>query len=253
MNVLIVGAGAREHALAWRISQSSSLTRLWVAPGNLGTAAIATNLDLDPLDIDVVAGAASSTKAHLVVVGPEAPLAGGLADRLDSMGIPVFGPSWAAAQIESSKSFALELMRAAEVPCPEFHVFHDESAALCHLESHPGPTVVKADGLAGGKGVTICADAVEAADAVREAISGQAFGAAGSTVVVEELLTGPEVSVFAFTDGRHMAPLVSACDYKRLGDGDQGPNTGGMGAFAQPEFWTPELADEVEETIMRPV
>lgn len=253
MKVLIVGAGAREHALAWRISQSPALTRLWVAPGNLGTSGIATNLDVDPLDVEALTAAAQSIKADLVVVGPEAPLASGLADRLVSLGIPVFGPSQAAARIESSKSFALELMRAAGVPCPEFHVFREQSSALEHLQSHPGPTVVKADGLAAGKGVMICADATEAADAVRRSMSAQVFGDAGSTVVIEELLSGPEVSVFAFTDGQHIAPLVAACDYKRLGEGDQGPNTGGMGSFAQPDFWTPELAREVEQTIMRPV
>ena len=253
MNVLIVGAGAREHALAWRINQSPALTRLWTAPGNFGTSGIATNLDVDPADVDAVSAAARTVKADLVVVGPEAPLAGGLADRLALLGVPVFGPSQAAAQIESSKAFALELMRTVGVPCPEFHVFHDQAAALSHLKANNGPKVVKADGLAAGKGVMICADATEAAAAVRSCMSGQVFGDAGSTVVLEELLTGPEISVFAFTDGEHIAPLVAACDYKRLGDGDLGPNTGGMGSFAQPDFWSPELAQEIELTIMRPV
>ncbi len=253
MNVLIVGAGAREHALAWRINQSPTLTQSWVAPGNFGTSRIATNLEVDPADVDALAAAARTTKADLVVVGPEAPLAGGLADRLTAMGIPVFGPSQAAAKIESSKAFALELMHSAGVPCPEFHVFYDQAAALGHLKANPGPTVVKADGLAAGKGVMICSDTAEAAQAVRSCMSGQIFGEAGATVVLEELLTGPEISVFAFTDGEHIAPLVAACDYKRLGDGDQGPNTGGMGSFAQPDFWTPELAQEIEQTIMRPV
>ena len=253
MNVLIVGSGAREHALAWRINRSPRLTRLWTAPGNFGTAEMGVNLDLDQSDVEAVVSAARSVAADLVVVGPEAPLAAGLADALTAAGIPVFGPSRAAAQIECSKSFALELMRESGVPCPEFHVFHDASSALDHLARNPGPTVVKADGLAAGKGVTVCADAAAAAAAVRDCMTGLTFGEAGSTVVLEEFLTGPEVSVFAFTDGENIAPLVAACDYKRAGDGDRGPNTGGMGSFAQPGFWTPDLAGEIEETIMRPV
>ena len=172
MNVLIVGSGAREHALAWRINRSPRLARLWIAPGNFGTAELGVNLDLDHSDVEAVVSAARSVAADLVVVGPEAPLAAGLGDALTAAGIPVFGPSRAAAQIECSKSFALELMRESGVPCPEFHVFHDASSALDHLARNPGPTVVKADGLAAGKGVTVCADAVAAAAAVRDCMTG---------------------------------------------------------------------------------
>ena len=239
--------------MAWRIGQSPKLGRLWVAPGNFGTSALATNLPVDAGDVEGIARSAQSVDAGLVVVGPEGPLADGLADRLGLLNIPVFGPSREAARIESSKSFALELMREAGVPCPEFHVFMDPAAALAHLSANPGPIVVKADGLAAGKGVMVCADAAEAAAAVRGCMEERAFGEAGTTVVLEEFLTGPEISVFAFTDGVNVAPLVAACDYKRLEDGGLGPNTGGMGSFSPPGLWTRELSEEVEMTIMRPV
>ena len=253
MKVLIVGSGAREHALAWRITQSPNLTRLWVAGGNAGTTRLAENMEIRSSDVEALVAAAQDTSADLVVVGPEAPLALGLVDRLDLLGIPVFGPSQAAAQIEASKGFALNLMQDAGVPCPEFHIFSDQTNALDHLKSHPGPVVVKADGLAAGKGVLLCQDSEEGALAIRECMSDRAFGEAGDTVVLEEYLTGPEVSVFAFCDGENLSPLVAACDYKRLEDGNIGPNTGGMGSFAQPDLWDSKLAAQVESTIMQPV
>ena len=253
MKVLIVGSGAREHALAWRITQSPNLTRLWVAGGNAGTTRLAENMEIRSSDVDALVAAAQDTSADLVVVGPEAPLARGLADRLDLLGIPVFGPSQAAAQIEASKGFALNLMQDAGVPCPEFHIFSNQTNALDHLKSHPGPVVVKADGLAAGKGVLLCQDSEEGALAIRECMSDRAFGEAGDTVVLEEYLTGPEISVFAFCDGENLSPLVAACDYKRLEDGNIGPNTGGMGSFAQPDLWDSKLAAQVESTIMQPV
>ncbi len=252
MNILIVGNGAREHALAWRISHSSSLTRLWVAPGNYGTGCIATNLDVGG-SVESLTAAACEVSADLVVVGPEAPLADGLADALGDTGIPVFGPTRAAARLESSKSFARKVMREAGAPSPEFAVFNEESDALDYLRRNPGPRVVKADGLAAGKGVAVCDDEAQAALAVRACMSGRAFGDAGATVLLEERLEGHEVSVFAFCDGEHISPLVAACDYKRLNDGDGGPNTGGMGSYSPPGFWTPELCAEVERNIMRPV
>ena len=253
VKVLIVGSGAREHALAWRITQSPNLTRLWVAGGNAGTTRLAENMEIRSSDVDALVAAAQDTSADLVVVGPEAPLALGLADRLALLGIPVFGPSQAAAQIEASKGFALNLMQDAGVPCPEFHIFSNQTNALDHLKSHPGPVVVKADGLAAGKGVLLCQDSEEGALAIRECMSDRAFGEAGDTVVLEEYLTGPEVSVFAFCDGENLSPLVAACDYKRLEDGNIGPNTGGMGSFAQPDLWDSKLAAQVESTIMQPV
>ena len=252
VKVLLVGGGAREHALAWRIARSPSLTRLWVAPGNYGTGDIATNLNAGST-VDDLVGAARDVSADLVVVGPEAPLADGLADALDAKGIPVFGPSRAAAQLESSKSFAREIIRGAGAPGPEFAVFTEESEALDYLRRNPGPRVVKADGLAAGKGVVVCYDERSAFRAVRASMRGRAFGEAGLTVVLEEYLEGREVSVFAFCDGERLSPLVAACDYKRLENGDRGPNTGGMGSYSPPEFWTDELRAEVERTIMRPV
>ena len=253
MKVLIVGSGAREHALAWRLSQSPRLTRLWVANGNAGTAPIASNLNVMPDDLDGLVAAANSLKIDLVVVGPELPLSLGLVDQLTALGIAAFGPTKEAARIETSKSFALEVMREEGVPCPSFQVFRKQEEALAFLKKHQGPTVVKADGLAAGKGVSLCDSADEAAAAVRGCMTDGAFGTAGETVVIQEMLNGPEVSVFAFSDGEHLSSTVAACDYKRLEDGDQGPNTGGMGSFAPPDFWDAALADEVEHTIMRPV
>ena len=226
---------------------------MWVASGNAGTAGIATNIDVPPDDLEGISAAARSLRIDLVVVGPEIPLAAGLVDRLASSGIPAFGPTQAAAQIESSKSFALELMEEAGVPCPQFRTFRDQQLALDFLGSHQGPVVVKADGLAAGKGVLICDDRAAAVSAVKDCMSQRLFGDAGDTVVIQEFLTGPEFSVFAFTDGEHLSPLVAACDYKRLGDGDHGPNTGGMGSFSPPDFWTDVLATEVADRIMRPV
>ena len=252
MNVLLVGGGAREHALAWRISQSRALTRLWAAPGNYGTASLAENIAAGA-DVPSITAAARQIAADLVVVGPEAPLADGLADALDAIGIPVFGPTRAAARLESSKSFARQLMQESGAPGPEFAVFHDQSAALDYLRRNPGPRVVKADGLAAGKGVFVCDDAAQAAAAVRDCMSARLFGAAGDTIVLEQRLQGREVSVFAFCDGQRLSPLTAACDYKRLQDADRGPNTGGMGSYSPPEFWTPQLAAQVERTIMRPV
>ena len=253
MNVLVVGNGAREHALAWRISRSPSLTRLWVAPGNYGTGRIATNLGVGAGTVDDYVREARDVSADLVMVGPEAPLAQGLADKLIELGIPVFGPTRAAAKLESSKSFARDVIHSAGVPGPDFAVFTEESEALEFLSRNPGPRVVKADGLAAGKGVAVCGDEAQAASAVRACISGRAFGEAGATVLLEERLEGHEVSVFAFSDGEHVSPLVAACDYKRLGDGDVGPNTGGMGSFSPPGFWTPDLCSKVEKNIIRPV
>lgn len=253
MRVLVVGSGAREHALAWRLRQSPLLTGLWVASGNAGTAAIATNLSVDSEDLDGLAAAARSLRIDLVVVGPEAPLAHGLVDRLTALGIPAFGPSKAAAQLEASKSFALELMQEASVPHPRSWVFRQQQEAVAFLAKQPGPWVVKADGLAAGKGVSLCQTSAEAAEAVRACMTERIFGEAGETVVIQELLRGTEVSVFAFSDGEHLSAPVAACDYKRLKDGDAGPNTGGMGSFAWPRFWTDALAEEITRCILRPV
>jgi phosphoribosylamine--glycine ligase len=253
LRVLIVGSGGREHALAWRLKQSPQLTGLWVANGNAGTAQVATDLDVNPEDIDGVVQAARNLRIDLVVVGPEVPLALGIVDRLDSLRIPAFGPAKAAAQIETSKSFAREVMREAAVPGPEFWVFHSQQEALEFVSRHKKPMVVKADGLAAGKGVALCHTPEEAVAAVRACMDDRIFGPAGETVVIEELLSGAEVSVFAFSDGERLSPLAAACDYKRVGDGDTGSNTGGMGSFAPPDFWHDALAEEITHSIMRPV
>ncbi len=253
MKVLLLGSGGREHALAWRICQSPRLERLWVAEGNAGTARLATNLPVDPGDTTAVVETARSLGIGLVVVGPEVPLANGVVDRLSEAGIPAFGPTQAAARIESSKGFARKLMQEAGVPGPSFGVFEDQQQALEYLSSTPGPKVVKADGLAAGKGVLLCSTVEEASAAVRRCMTEGAFGAAGKTVVIEEFLTGQEISVFAFTDGETISPLVAACDYKQVGDGNVGLNTGGMGSFTPPEFWNEGLAEEVKRTVIAPV
>ena len=253
MKVLIVGSGAREHALAWRLVQSPLTTGMWVANGNGGTGRIAANLDISPEDVDGVVGAAQALGIDLVVVGPESPLALGIVDRLVALGIPAFGPTRAAAQIEASKAFALEVMGGAGVSCPDFRVFQEQNAALDFLSHRRQPVVIKADGLAAGKGVFLCRTPEEAAAAVRACMDQRVFGDAGNIVVIQEFLSGPEVSVFAFCDGEHLSSLVAACDYKRLEEGDLGPNTGGMGSFAPPTFWTADLEDCIRVTIMEPV
>ena len=252
MRVLVVGSGGREHALAWRLGQSHSVTGLWVAGGNAGTSEVATNLDINPEDIPAVVDAARSHEIELVVVGPEVPLAAGIVDILDSLGIPAFGPTQAAAQLESSKNFARVVMAGAAVPGPAYHTFHDYEDALTFIRRNQDPVVVKADGLAAGKGVSLCPTAQEAAAAVQRCMRDRAFGSAGNSIVIEEMLRGREVSVFAFTDGENLSPLVAACDYKRIGDGDEGPNTGGMGSYSPPEFWTDELARTINDTVMAP-
>jgi phosphoribosylamine--glycine ligase len=257
MNVLIIGNGAREHALAWTLRQSPTLTDLFVAPGNAGTAAIAQNLPVAAMDFDGIAAACRERRIELVVVGPEDPLAAGLVDFLTERGIAAYGPTKAAARIEASKSFAKELMRRAGVPTAESRTFTDTDSALAFAESWTDrtgtPPVVKADGLAAGKGVTVAADLGEARQAVISALQEGAFGAAGRTVVLEERMSGPETSAHVFSDGRTAVPMVYACDYKRVNDGDQGPNTGGMGVYSPPGFVDDALAEQVQRTIVEPV
>lgn len=253
MRVLVIGSGGREHALAWRLRRSPGVTELLAAPGNYGTAQLGTNLPLAETDLDGIAAAAASYAVDLVTVGPEIPLAMGLADRLNAAGIPVFGPSQAAARLESSKSFARDVMDAAGVPGPNYRVFDDPDAALRYIDAANRPLVVKADGLAAGKGVAMCATPTDAKAAVQACMAERIFGAAGNTIVVEDWIRGNEVSVFGFTDGVNLSAVAAATDYKRAGDGDTGPNTGGMGSYGPPHFWNDAMAELIRRDFMLPV
>lgn len=250
-SVLVVGSGAREHALAWALRRSPSVGALAVAPGNPGTAEIAENVPIKPDDLDGLIALARARRFDLVVVGPEAPLAAGLADRLLAEGLRVFGPTRAAAEVEWSKAFAKEFLRRQGIPTADYRTFADPSAALDYVATARYPLVVKADGLAAGKGVTVCVSRDQAERAVRAAMIEGVFGAAGRRVVIEEYLEGEEASVIALVDGERLAVLPPARDYKRLGEGDQGPNTGGMGSYA-PAPLAPDRLAEIERTILRP-
>ena len=253
MRVLVVGSGGREHALAWRLAQSPSVDEIFAAPGNSGAAGLGTNLPIPDTNLDGIVAAATDHAIDLVVVGPETSLALGLSDRLNAAGIPAFGPGRAAAQLESSKSFARAVMDSAGVPGPNYRVFQNVAGALNYVQFHDAPVVVKADGLAAGKGVAMCANREDAQYAIRACMEERAFGDAGNTVVIEDWLHGPEVSVFGFTDGENLSPVVAATDYKRIGEGGAGPNTGGMGSYGPPNFWNDDLAETIREDFMLPV
>ncbi len=252
MRILVVGGGGREHALVWALRRELPQATLYAAPGNPGIASLATLLPIPASDLDRLVQAAESHGVELVIVGPEQPLADGLADRLRAKGIAVFGPSAKAAQIEASKAFAKEVMVAAKVPTAPYATFTELSPALTYVETHAEPLVVKASGLAAGKGAVVCATRAEARDAVRGMLGDHRFGDAGNTVVIEGFLKGEELSVFAVTNGREVRILPSAQDHKRLGEGDVGPNTGGMGAYAPVSFATPKLLARVEREVFLP-
>jgi phosphoribosylamine--glycine ligase len=237
VNVLVVGSGAREHTIAWKLRQSPKLTDLFVSPGNAGTTTIAENLPIVASDIDGLCRTAKERRIDLVVVGPEAPLADGLVDRLDAQGTAAFGPTKAAARIESSKAFAKDLMGRYNIPSAAYATFDSRVDARNYVEGLTEPPVVKADGLAAGKGVFVCENREEALEAIERMMGDEAvFGTAGRTVTIEQRLTGREVSAQAFTDGTAVAPMPFSCDYKRTRDGDEGPNTGGMGAYSPPTW-----------------
>ena len=252
MNILIVGNGAREHAIAWKLFQSPQVDDLFIAPGNAGTLALGKNLPIDVLDFDGIYHAVQSNKVGLVVIGPEIPLAGGLADHLTFHNVPVFGPSKRAAELESSKAFAKMTMQKYGIPCAQSETFNDYDQAVKYVEGLSAPPVVKADGLAAGKGVTVPETKEEALAAIKTAMVDGYFGEAGKKVVLEERLQGKEASVFAITDGKTVLTTVPACDYKRVNDGDDGPNTGGMGCYSPPEFLDPALLAKVTETVLKP-
>jgi phosphoribosylamine--glycine ligase len=251
LNILLIGSGGREHALARAIQASSLCTRLVVAPGNPGTAQHGTNAAIDVADHAAVIALCRREAVDFVIVGPEAPLVAGLVDDLAAAGIRAFGPRREAAQLEGSKAFTKELAREFGIPTADFARFADPAAAKAYIRDHGAPIVIKADGLAAGKGVVVAATVAEAEQAV-EAMLGGSLGEAGAEVVIEECLVGEEASFFALCDGTHAVALGTAQDHKRAHDGDTGPNTGGMGAYSPAPVLTPELETEVMETIIRP-
>ena len=251
MNVLLIGSGGREHALAWKIARSPLLTRLYAAPGNPGIGEHATLVDLDVADHAAVIAFCRRMDIRLVVVGPEAPLVAGIVDDLAAAGITAFGPTRAAARLEGSKGFTKALCDEAGIPTAAWQRFTTAAPALAHIRTAGAPIVVKADGLAAGKGVTVAAS-VEEAEAAVEACFAGAHGAAGAEVIIEECLTGEEASFFALSDGEAVMPLATAQDHKRAGDGDTGPNTGGMGAYSPAPIMTPALIERTLAEIVRP-
>ncbi|CCB67040.1 MULTISPECIES: phosphoribosylamine--glycine ligase [unclassified Hyphomicrobium] len=251
MNVLLLGSGGREHALAWALSASPLLTKLFCAPGNAGIAEVAQCIPLDPANQDSIIEFCRDERIELVVIGPEAPLVAGLGDALGDAGIRYFGPTKSAAQLEGSKGFTKDLCRKAGIPTAAYGRFMDLDAAKTYLASQSVPIVIKADGLAAGKGVVIAETRADA-DAAVEACLGGAFGAAGAEVVIEEFLVGEEASFFALCDGVTALPLASAQDHKRVGDGDTGPNTGGMGAYSPAPVMTTEMTERVMTEIINP-
>ncbi len=252
LKVLLVGSGGREHALAWKLTQSPHLAHLYIAPGNAGTAALGENLPVKADDIPGLVQAARQYAVDLVVIGPEVPLTMGLADDLQAAGIRAFGPSQAAAQIEGSKAFSKAFMARHNLPTAHYAAFHDFTSAAAYLHSLTAPVVLKADGLAAGKGVLLPESTTEALAALHAILVEGSFGAAGNTVIIEERLSGEEVSLLAFCDGVTVRAMPPAQDHKRLLDDDQGPNTGGMGAYAPAPVCPPELADQIVKTIIQP-
>jgi phosphoribosylamine--glycine ligase len=252
MRILVVGGGGREHALVWKIAQSPLAEKVFCAPGNPGTARLAENVAIAADDVDGLVRWASENGIGLVVVGPEAPLVLGLADRLTAARIQVFGPSAAAAQLEGSKAFAKEVMRAASIPTADHGAFDALGPALSRARAADGRVVIKADGLAAGKGVVVCSNLPEAEEALRAILVDRIHGAAGARVVVEERLEGPEVSVIALVDGERVLVLPPAQDHKRIFDGDRGPNTGGMGAFTPTPTVNEAFLAEVRDRVLVP-
>ena len=252
MKVLVVGNGAREHAIVWKLAQSPRIKELYTAPGNAGTARISQNLDIAANDIKSLAKAAQQKNIDLVVVGPEVPLSEGIVDHFESLGIPIFGASKLAAEIESSKVFSKGLMQKYNIPCARSVSFSDYTQAKEYVQQQKPPIVIKADGLAAGKGVVVAATMDEALAALKDFMQEKKLGTAANQVLVEEFLPGREMSYFAFSDGITVLPMVSACDYKRVNDGDKGPNTGGMGSYSPPVFDSSLLQRQAMDAIMVP-
>lgn len=253
LKLLVIGAGGREHALVWKLAQSPHVAEIFVAPGNAGTAQLATNVPIAAADLSALFHFARNNRIDLTIVGPEDPLALGIVDLFQAERLKIFGPSRAAAQLEASKAFAKRFMQEMHIPTARFGSFTDYDEAIAYLHQQEGQVVVKASGLAAGKGVIVCEDQVEAAAALAQIMRDKAFGSAGDHVVIEERLTGPELSLLAFSDGNTIVPMLPARDHKRVYDGDQGPNTGGMGAFAPPPDLNSTLITDIAQNALNPV
>ena len=253
MKILIIGSGGREHALVWKIHQSPRVDKIFCAPGSAAIAELAECVAINPEQLDRLADFAEKENIDLTVVGPELPLTLGIADLFESRGLRIFGPNRAAAQLEGSKAFTKEILRANGIPTAAFATCTDAAAAKRYLARQNSPYVIKADGLAAGKGVLICATLAEAEAAIEEILVHKAFGAAGDKVVIEEYLDGEEASFMVLTDGEHVLPLASSQDHKRVFDNDQGPNTGGMGAYSPAPVVTPEVHEQVLREILTPL
>lgn len=252
MKVLIVGSGGREHAIAWKVAQSPGVDKIYCAPGNAGIEEYAECIDIKAMEFDELAAFAKEHEVDLTVVGMDDPLVGGIVDVFEAQGLRVFGPRKNAAILEGSKAFSKDLMKKYGIPTAAYENFTDAQEALRYLETAKYPIVLKADGLALGKGVLICNTPEEAQDGVREIMTDRKFGSAGNCMVIEEFLTGREVSVLSYVDGRTIKPMASAQDHKRAGDGDTGLNTGGMGTFSPSPFYTPEIDAYCMEHIFQP-
>jgi len=252
MKILVIGGGGREHALCWKIAQSPLVKTLYCAPGNPGIAAVAECVHIGADEIEALCDFALAERIDLTVVGPEVPLTLGIVDKFQAAGLDIFGPNRAAAQIEGSKGFSKDLMIRHNIPTAAYRSFTDHAAAVAYIREQGAPIVVKADGLAAGKGVIVAMSEAEAITAVDDIMLDKVFGAAGASVVIEEFMEGEEASFFAFTDGRNILPLASSQDHKRIFDNDEGPNTGGMGAYSPAPVVTAALHDVIVETIVRP-
>ncbi|MDX1559255.1 MAG: phosphoribosylamine--glycine ligase, partial [Marinobacter sp.] len=254
MNILVIGSGGREHALAWKAAQSPRADRVFVAPGNAGTAREPglENVDIDVMDLDGLANFAATNHVGLTIVGPEAPLVAGIVDKFEQRGLRVFGPSAGAAQLEGSKAFTKDFLARQKIPTAGYGNFTDVDEALAYVRQQGAPIVIKADGLAAGKGVIVAMTLEEAEDAIRDMLAGNAFGDAGSRVVIEEFLEGEEASFIVMVDGEHVLAMATSQDHKRVGDGDTGPNTGGMGAYSPAPVVTSEVHGRIMDEVIYP-
>jgi phosphoribosylamine--glycine ligase len=254
MNVLIIGSGGREHALAWSVSQDANVEQIFVAPGNAATAQEAKmqNVDLDVMDLNGLATFAKDNNIGLTIVGPEAPLVAGIVDHFQKEGLRIFGPTEGAAQLEGSKAFTKDFLARQKIPTAEYENFTEIEPALAYVREKGAPIVVKADGLAAGKGVIVAMTLKEAEDAIQDMLAGNAFGEAGSRVVIEEFLEGEEASYIVIVDGDNVLPMATSQDHKRVGDGDTGPNTGGMGAYSPAPVVTPEIDQRIMDEVIMP-